>query len=67
MGLGYAPLRDTTTQMGIEYLMEILNKPTDGGIIAYANATRVATTYQHWPKEAYESNQAKLPTRRVLS
>ncbi len=53
--------------MGIEHLMDILNKPTDRGCLAYAHATRVANTYQHWPKEAYEANQAKLPTLRILS
>jgi hypothetical protein len=53
--------------MGIEQYMDILNKPTDRGYLAYANTHRVATTYQHWPKEAYEANQAILPTLRVLS
>ena len=53
--------------MGIEHLMDILNKPTDRGYLAYAHTSRFATTYQHWPKEAYEANQAKLPTLRVLS
>ena len=47
--------------------MDILNKPTDRGYLAYAHTSRVATTYQHRPKEAYKSNQAKLPTLRVLS
>ena len=47
--------------------MDILNKPTDRGYLAYTHTSRVATTYQHWPKEAYKANQAKLPTLRVLS
>jgi hypothetical protein len=67
MGLGYAPLRNKATQMGIENLMDILNKPTDRGYLAYAHTHRVATTYQRWPIEAYEANKAKLPTLRVLS
>ncbi len=68
MGLGYAPLRNKATQMGIEHLMDIINKPpTDRDYLAYAHTSRVANTYQHWPKEAYEANQAKLPTLRVLS
>jgi hypothetical protein len=67
MGLGYAPLRNKATQMGIEHLMDILNKPTDRGHLAYAHTHRVATTYQHWPIEAYEANQAKPQTLRVLS
>jgi hypothetical protein len=61
MGLGYAPLKDKATQMGLEHLMDILNKPTERGYLAYAHTSRVATTYQHWPKEAYEANQAKFP------
>jgi hypothetical protein len=67
MGLGYVPLRNKATQMGIEQPMDILNKPTDRGYLAYAHTHRVATSYQHWPKEAYEANQAKISTLRVLS
>jgi hypothetical protein len=67
MGLGYAPLRNKATQMGIENLMGILNKPTERGYLAYAHTSRVATTYQHWPKEAHEVNQAKFPALRVPS
>jgi len=47
--------------------MDILNKPTDRGYLVYAHTSIVATIYQHWPKEAYEANQAKLSTLRVLS
>jgi hypothetical protein len=53
--------------MGIEHLMEILDKPTDRQYLAYAHTTRAATTFQHWPKEAHEANHVKLPTLRVLS
>jgi hypothetical protein len=60
MGLGYAPQKNKATQMGIEHLMDILNKPTDRGYLAYIHTSRVATTNQHWPKEAYETNKAKL-------
>jgi hypothetical protein len=68
MGLGYAPMKDRATQMGIEHITEILDKPaTDRGYIAYAHTTRVANTYHHWPKEANEATQARLPTLRVLS
>ena len=67
IGLGYAPLEDKATHMGVEHLMEILNKPTDRVYRAYAHTTRVATGYQHWPKEAYEANQAEILTLRVLS
>jgi hypothetical protein len=37
MGLGYAPLRYKASQMGIEHLMDILNKPTYRGYLAYAH------------------------------
>jgi len=67
MGLGYAPLKHKATQMGIEHLMDILNKPTDRGYLAYAHTTRIANSYQHWPKEAHEANQAKITTLRVIS
>ena len=67
MGLGYAPMKDRATQMGIEHITDILNKPTKRGHIAYAHTTRVANTYHHWPKMAHEATQARLPTLRVLS
>ena len=67
MGLGYTPMKDRATHMEIERITEIINKPTDRGYIAYAHATRVANIYHHWPKEAHEATQAKLPTLRVLS
>jgi hypothetical protein len=67
MKLGYAPISDKATQIEIEHLMDILNKPTDRGFLAYVHTTRVANTYQHWPKEAYKANLVKLPTLRVLS
>jgi hypothetical protein len=37
MGLGYAPMKERATQMGIEHITEIINKPTDRGYIAYAH------------------------------
>ena len=47
MGLDYAPLKDNATQMGIEHIMCILNKPTERAYLSYAHTSRVATTYQH--------------------
>jgi hypothetical protein len=44
--------------------MGIFNKPT--GVLAHAHITRVANTFQHLSKEAYEVSQAKLPTLYVL-
>jgi len=67
MGLGYSPLKDKATQMGLEHLMDILNTPTERSYLAYAHTLRIATTYQNWPKEAYEANQAKRPLLRILS
>jgi hypothetical protein len=67
MGLGYAPLRNKARQIGIEHLMDIFDKPIDRGYLAYAHTHRVATKCQHWTIEAYEANQSKLPTLRVLS
>ena len=40
-------MKDKATQMGIEHITEILNKPTERGYIAYAHAKRVANTYRH--------------------
>ena len=31
MGLGYAPIKERATQIGIEHVTEIFNKPTDRG------------------------------------
>ncbi len=67
MGQGYAPMKDRATQMGIEHITKVLNKPTERGHISYAHTTRVANTYHHWPKEAHEATQARIPTLRVLS
>jgi len=67
MDLGYAPMKDRATQMGIGHITDILNNPTERGYISYAHTTRVANTNPHWPKEAYEATQASLPTLRVLS
>jgi hypothetical protein len=60
-------MKDRATQMGIEHVTDILDKPTDRGYIAHAHTTGLENTYQRWPKEAHEANQAKLPTLCVLS
>jgi hypothetical protein len=60
-------MKDKATQMGIEHITKIINKPTDRGYIAYAHTKWIANTYRHWPKEAHEATQARLPTLRVLS
>jgi hypothetical protein len=66
MGLEYVPMKDRATQMGLEYITEAFNKPTGRDDIAFAHASRVSIVYQHWPKEAHEANQAKLPILRIL-
>jgi len=66
IGLWYAPMKDRATQMGIEHITDILNKPTDRGYISHAHTTRVTNPCQHWPKKVHEANQARLPTLRVL-
>jgi len=47
MGLGYAPMKDKATQLGIEHISEFINKPPDREYIAYAHTKRVANTYHH--------------------
>jgi hypothetical protein len=47
MGLGYAPMKDRASRMGIKHITEIINKPTNREYIAYAHTTRVANTYHH--------------------
>ncbi len=54
MGLGYAPMKDTTTQMDIEHTIQNIDKPTDKGCIAHAHITREANAYHHRSKEAQE-------------
>ena len=53
--------------MGIEHITDALNKPTDREHIVHVHTIRVANTYHHWPKKAYEATQARLPTLHVLS
>ena len=60
-------MKERATQMGIDHITEIILKDTDRGYLACAHTKWVANTYQHWPKEADEATQARLPTLRVLS
>jgi hypothetical protein len=66
MGLGCAPLKDRATQLGMEHITVVLNKPMETRHIAFEHVTRVATVVQHCPKEAYEANQTKLHVLRIL-
>jgi hypothetical protein len=47
MGLGNAPMKDRAPQMGIEYITEIINKPTNRVFMAHAHTIRVENTYHH--------------------
>ncbi len=47
MGLGYAVMKDRVTQIGIEHITYIINKPTDKGYIAHAHTTRIENKYRH--------------------
>jgi hypothetical protein len=47
MSLGYTPMNNRATQIGIEHITNILNKPANRGHISHAHTTRVANTYHH--------------------
>ncbi len=47
IGLGYAPMKDRATQMGIEHITKNLNKLSGRGYIAHAHTTRIANKYHH--------------------
>ncbi len=66
MGLGLSSIRDRATQMGIEHLLNNINKDTERGYLAYSHTHRIPTQVNNWPTEALESNPHKLPTLRVL-
>ena len=66
MGLGLPSIRDRATQMGIEHLLNNMNKDTERGYLAYSHTHRLLSQFNHWPNEALESNPLKLPTLRVL-
>ncbi len=52
--------------MGIEHLTRGMNKDTERGFTAHAHVHRLLTQFNHWPREALESNPLKLPTLRIL-
>ena len=65
-GLGMSPMRNRTTQMGIEHLTRIMNKDTERGFTAHAHVHRLLSQFNHWTQEALEYNPLKLPTLRIL-
>jgi hypothetical protein len=66
MGLILPSARDRATQMGIEHLINTMNKNTERGFLANSHTLRILTQFNHWPTEALESNPLKLPTLRIL-
>jgi hypothetical protein len=65
-GLGLPPTRDKAAQMGIEHLTRVMNKDTERGFTTHAHVHRLLAQFNHWPREALESNPLKLPTLRIL-
>ena len=59
-------MRDRALQMRIEHLTRIMNKDTKRGFTAHAHVHRLLSQFNHWPREALESNPLKLPTLRIL-
>jgi len=66
MGLGLPSVRDRATQMGIEHLINTINKDTERGFLDHSHTLHILTQFNHWPMEALESNPLKLPTLRIL-
>ena len=66
MGLGLPSVRDRTTQMGMEHLINTMNKDTERRFLAHSHTLRILTQFNHWPTEALEPNPLKLPTLRIL-
>jgi len=52
--------------MEIEHLARVMNKDTEREFTAHAHVHRLLTQFNHWPREALESNPLKLPTLRIL-
>ena len=65
-GLGPPPMRDRATQMGIEHFTRVINKGIESGFTAHAHVHRLLSQFNHWPREALESNHLKLPTPCIL-
>jgi len=52
--------------MGIEHLINTMNKDTERGFLAHSHTLRILTKFNYWPTEALESFPFKLPTLRIL-
>ena len=52
MGMGLPSIRERATQMGIEHLLNNMNKDTERGYLAYSHTHRILTQFNQWPTEA---------------
>ena len=52
--------------MGIEHLTRVVNKDSERGFTAHAHVHRLLSQFNHWQREALESNPLKLTTLRIL-
>ena len=66
LGLGKFPIQERATQMGLEHLVNTLNKPSQRGHMAFAHVSQLAARFQHWPAESDVGGLANLPTVRLL-
>jgi hypothetical protein len=66
MGLGLPSTRDRATKMGIEHLVNTMNKYTERIYLAHSHTLSILTQFNHWLTEALESNPLKLSTLRIL-
>ncbi len=52
--------------MGIEHITRVMNKDSERGFTVHAHVHRLLSQFNHWSREALESNPLKLPTLRIL-
>jgi hypothetical protein len=52
--------------MGIEHLTRVVNKYSERGFTAHAHVHRLLFKFNHWSRDALESNPLKLLTIRIL-
>jgi hypothetical protein len=47
MGLGLPSVRDRATQIGIEHLINTMNKDTGRGFLAHSHTIHILTKFNH--------------------
>ena len=47
MGLGLPAIRDKATQIGLEHLVNAMNKDTERGFLAHSHTLRILTQFNH--------------------